>query len=201
MLEASTTGHAQLRNKTINAEVNLLNEWQRKRDLLSEQITRLAIAFGLVSLLSFGSAPFLIRTFVTANSKLKLAQSQLEQDSVLLTKREEKKKTETPKIDQGAMHDTVVREAKQFLGHTFTVMNAAQAGMAFETVKTDVIGGTMTVTCKADAENNTVVETFLREAGKGKNVISTLLRTTQKDPKLSIDGVNFECVKQIGVTP
>lgn len=198
MLEASTSGHGPLKHKTINAEVNLLSEWQRKRDSLSEQITRMAAGLTLTALLAFGSLPFLLRAFIDSNRRLHEAQSVMDGRSAMLDKLEQAKKTAAPRLDQGEMHDTVVREAKQFLGQTIRVMNAAEPGMAFESVNADVISGQLTINCKADAESNSVVQAFIENAGKDSQ--SSLLRTAQKNGKLSQDGIGFEYVKSVGVT-
>jgi hypothetical protein len=201
MLEASTSGHAQPKHKTINAEVNLLSEWQRERDSLSEQITRTAIVLTLAAMITFGSAPFLFRAFFGSDRRLHSAQSKHDDGSATLAELDKLKRAATPRLDQGAMRDTVAREAKQFLGHTLSVMNAAEAGMAFESVTADVISGELTINCKADAESNSVVQSFIDDAGKGAHVTSTLLRTAQKNGKLSQDGIGFEYVKKIEVTP
>lgn len=200
MLEASTSGHAQPRNKTINAEVNLLSEWQRKRDSLNEQITRAAVLMTLLALLTFGSSPFLVRAFFESSSRLHSAQAVLDSKTVEMQRTDTEKKAAAPKLDQGAMHDTVTREAKQFLGQTFAVINAAEAGMAFESINANVISGELTVSCKADAESNSVVQSFIDHAGQGSNVNSTLLRTAQKNGKLSPDGIGFEYVKSVEVS-
>ena len=200
MLEASTSGHGPLKHKTINAEVNLLSEWLRKRDSLNEQITRAAIVLGVVARVTFGSAPFLLRAFFDASSRLHSAEVLSETQSINLTRAEQDKKVAAPKLDQGAMHDTVVREAQQFIGHTMEVMNSAKAGMAFQSVSANVISGDLTITCKADAESNAVVQSFIEDAGKGDNVKSTLLRTAEKDTKLSAQGVSFEYVKGVAVS-
>jgi len=200
MLEASTSGHAQPRHKTINAEVNLLSEWQRKRDSLNEQIARTAIVLTLVALVTFGSAPFLLRSYFAASRRLQYANSVAAERVVDLQQVEAQKKELTPRLDQGAMKETVSREAKQFLGHTLQVLNSAKAGMAFETVAADVISGELTISCRADAETNSVVQSFIEDASKGSNVKSTLLKTAQKNGKLTPDGIGFEYVKVVTVT-
>lgn len=201
MLEASTSGHAQLKHKTINAEVNLLSEWQRKRDSLNEQITRTAIVLTLTAMVTFGGTPFLFRSFFAADRRLNKAQTEFSDRAATLAALEIQKKANTPKLDQGAMRDTVAREAKQFLGHTLAVINSAEVGMAFESVTADVISGELTINCKADAESNSVVQSFIERAGKGDHVNSTLLRTAQKNGKLAEDGVGFEYVKKLQVSP
>lgn len=200
MLEASSTGHAQLKHKTINAEVNLLTEWQRQRDTLLEQIARAAVALTLISLLAFGSMPFLWRTYAASSWNLVKSQAALDSFSSKLSKLDGDKAQAKPKLDRGAMHDSVVREGKQFLGHTMLIMNATLPGMAIETTSSDVIGGELTIHCKADAENNSVAQGFMDKAGLGPNVESTLLSTAQKNGKLGPEGVGFEYVKRVQVS-
>ena len=201
MLEASTSGPAQLRHKTINAEVNLLSEWQRQRDDVVEQITRMAIALTLVALLALGSLPFLLRAFVKSGARVQRAQTALNEKAATANNLEIRKRSATPLLDQGAMHESVVREAKQFLGQTMLVMNAAEPGMAFQTVSSSVVSGELTVDCKADAENNAVVQNFMSHANQGPSVHSFLLVNAQKDPVLANDGVSFEYSKVVGVAP
>jgi hypothetical protein len=201
MLEASTSGHGQHKNKTINAEVNLLSEWMRQRDTLGEQITRTAVVLIIFTLLTFGSAPFLLRAFFESASRVHGAQVVFDGKTAALATNEQKKLAATPKLDQGAMHDTVVREAKQFLGQTMLVLNASGAGMAFGSVRADVVSGDLTINCSAVAESNSVVQTFLDHAAQGPNVKSTLLRTAQPDKILAPEGVAFEYVKGVEVSP
>ena len=201
MLEASTSGPAQLKHKTINAEVNLLSEWQRKRDDVVEQITRMAIALTLVALLALGSLPFLLRAFVNSGARLRKAQLVLNAKTTSANALDSTKKSIAPRLDQGAMHESVVREAKQFLGQTFMVMNAAEPGMAFQSVSSTVVSGELTVDCKADAENNAVVQNFMSHANQGPSVHSFLLVNAQKNPVLANDGVSFEYSKVVGVAP
>jgi len=201
MLEASTSGHAQLRNKTINAEVNLLSEWQRQRDDVVEQITRTAIALTVVALLALGSLPFLLRAFVKSGARVRQAAMTMTAKSVTANNLEVRKKSAAPRLDQGAMHESVVREAKQFLGQTLLVMNAAEPGMAFQSVSSSVVSGELTVNCKSDAENNAVVQNFMSHANMGPSVHSFLLVNAQKDPVLGDQGVSFEYSKVVGVAP
>ena len=184
MLEASTTGHAQLKHKTINAEVNLLTEWQRDRNRVSDQIARVAALMALVAALAFGTAPFLVRAHHASGERLRNSENSLKSVSATLAGLQQARKDAKPRIDQNAMHDTVVREANQFIGHTVLVINSASAGMAFETISSDVIGGQMTINCKANAESNLVEQTFMSQAYQGPNVDSLLLQTSQKDPVL-----------------
>jgi len=201
MLEASTTGHAQLKHKTINAEVNLLTEWQRDKSKVNDQIARIAGLMALIAALAFGTSPFLVRAYHESGERLHIAQDSLKHVSSQLGGLQEARKEAKPRIDQSTMHDTVRREANQFLGHTVLVINSASAGMAFETVSADVIGGEMTLHCKADAESNAVAQNFIEQAGQGPNVESTLLATAEKNDKLARDGIGFEYVKRIEVTP
>jgi hypothetical protein len=201
MLEASTTGHAQLKNKTINAEVNLLTEWQRDKGKVNDQIARVAGLMALIAALAFGTAPFLVRAYRDSGERLRIAQDGVKHVSAQLGGLQEARKEAKPRIDQSTMHDTVRREANQFLGHTVLVINSASAGMAFETVSADVIGGEMTLHCKADAESNLVAQNFIEQAGGGPNVESTLLATAEKNGKLARDGIGFEYVKRIQVNP
>jgi hypothetical protein len=199
MLEASTTGHAQLKHKTINAEVNLLAEWQRGRDQVSEQIARVSIALALVALLAVGSVPFLLHAFQGANQRLLQSQGMLKGLSGQLDSMEGAKKAAKPRLDQGAMHETVIREANQFLGQTVKVMNSGSPEMALDTITSNVIGGELTIQCTADAENNAIAQTFIQQAGLGSNVNSTLLSAAQKNGRLAPDGVGFAYEKRIEV--
>lgn len=201
MLEASTTGHAQLKHKTINAEVNLLTEWQRDRNKVNDQIARVAGLMALVAALAFGTAPFLVRAHHASGERLHDSQNALKKVSSDLAGLQQARKDAKPRIDQSAMHDTVVREADQFLGHTVLVINSASAGMAFETITADVIGGEMTIYCKADAESNLVEQSFMSQAKQGPKVESMQLQTADKSDKLGRDGISFECKKSIEVTP
>ena len=201
MLEASTTGHAQLKHKTINAEVNLLTEWQRDKGKVNDQIARVAGLMALLAALAFGTAPFLVRAYRDSGERLRIAQDGVKHVSAQLGGLQEARKEAKPRIDQSTMHDTVRREANQFLGHTVLVVNSASAGMAFESVTSDVIGGEMTVHCKADAESNVVAQNFIEQAGGGPNVESTLLATAEKNGVLAHDGIGFEYVKRIEVNP
>lgn len=201
MLEASTTGHAQLRHKTINAEVNLLTEWQRDKSKVNDQVARIAGLMALIAALAFGTSPFLVRAYHESGDRLRRSQDSLKHVSAALGGLQQARKDAKPRIDQSTMHDTVRREANKFLGHAVLVINSASAGMAFETVSVDVIGGEMTLHCKAEAESNVVAHTFIAQAGQGPNVESTLLATAEKNPALGRDGVEFEYVKRIEVTP
>src|SRR4051812_9636439 len=100
MLEASSTGHAQPKHKTINAEVNLLAEWERQRDTHLEQIARAAVALTLIALLAFGSVPFLIHTFSASSWRLEKAQTALNSFSADLAVLDVKKANAKPKLDQ-----------------------------------------------------------------------------------------------------
>lgn len=201
MLEATTSGLAQPKHKTINAEVNLLAEWQRERNRVNDRILRTAAVLTMLALLAVCTIPFLVSASRRASVRLEKANSELQHVHGQLDGMEAARKAAKPRIDEGTMRSTVKHEATQFVGHTVSVINAASAGMAFESITAEVIGGEMTLRCKADAESNAVVQSFLTQAGQGPNVNSTLLATAQRNGRLSKDGVGFEYVKRIGVTP
>jgi len=197
MLEASSLGHAQPKHKTINAEVNLLTEWQRRRNTLLEQIARLAVVLAFLVVLSAASIPFLVHMFAQASTRLDVAKITLKSQSGLLDGLDKQKKDAKPRLDRGSMHEAVTKEAKQFLGQTLEVMNAAAPGMAFQSVTADVIGGEVTIRCKGYAETNAVALAFAGQADEKKLAERSFIPAMQKDPRLGRDGVSFEYQKQV----
>jgi hypothetical protein len=201
MLEASSTGSAPLRQKTINAEVNLLSEWLRRRSRLNEHIARMAGILGLILVVGGGSMPFFIRAYGDAHRRSIAALDNLEMAKAKLASLQPARTSARPRIDQSVMRDTVKREAEQFIGHTVLLLNSASAGMAFDVISADVIGGEMVVHVRADAENNSVIQGFYEQAQKGPNVQSTLLATSSHNGILGAEGMGFEYIKRIKVTP
>lgn len=196
---ANTSGPAQLRHKTINVEANLLNEWLEERSRLLDQTRKMAAALAVVLVVALGTTPMIfsgsnsIQTAsATTAEELAMLQASVEQ----LDKKRDKVKS---KIDSEAMRASVLSRSRSFLGNGIVVMNSASSGMAIETLSLDVLGGDLTIRCKAQAERSTVTEDFLAAAGKGNSVVSTLLATSQKDSRLGSDGVIFEYVKRVEV--
>lgn len=199
MLEANLTGSAPLKQKTINAEVNLLSEWLRTRKALGEQITRTASVLGLILVMGAGSMPFLKHAYSDADQNASQVRGELERANALLAEKQPGRLSARPVIDQSVMRATVAREAEQFVGNTVLLLNAASAGMAIDVVSADVIGGEMTIHVKADAESNAVIQGFIDQAAKGRNVDSTLLATSSRSETLGVDGMRFEYIKRIKV--
>ena len=108
-------------------------------------------------------------------------------------------KEAVPKLDGEAIRTSLRRRARQFLGQTVLVLNAAPTGMAFESLSIDVISGEQTIRCKADAEQDSVIRTFVQKAGEGPQELSTQIANSRSADKLSEDGVAFELVKKVEV--
>lgn len=200
-MEASISGHAQPRQRTLDVEVNLLSEWLERRVKTREQTTRSAICRAVSALLVAVAIPLLFRTASAAAGRataLKLASGTAAKRVEAL---EKQRLAALPRVDEAEMRIAVRRQARQFLGQTAIVLNAALPGMAVEVLGVEVLGGELTLRCKADAENSKVAEHFLDGAGKGPNALSILLSNSQRNGRLGPDGVGFEMVKRVEVNP
>lgn len=201
MLEASTSGFGQHKHKSINVEVNLLAEWASTRSSARRKIRTTLLLLGAVIVLSATTLPTLSNGKAAAEKRsANAAASFAKLDGELSTLTREQKEA-VPKLDGEAMRTSLRRRARQFLGQTVLVLNSAPAGMAFESLSIDVISGEQTIRCKADAERDSVVRTFVTRAGEGPRGISTQIANSRASDKLAEDGVAFELVKKVEVGP
>lgn len=192
MVQASSPGRAQHKSKTLDVEVNLLAERIQERERLLDALSKRAIAGLLV--LAFGafSLPAAYRLQDRAAQKASqaleaaaLVQRELAERQTILT-------SAKPAMQETQMLESVRGYSSNLLLQLSGFLNAATDKMALSTLKVEVIGGTMKVSGRADAESYAVARDFVAKLAKLPGTNQVTLKKWYQNPEFARNGVTFE---------
>jgi hypothetical protein len=199
MPDVSSPGSALPNIKTINVEANLLGEWLAKRDRVREEVVRYLMLIGGVAAIALVALPVLWRVHSSAQAATAKAEKRMKQLGSTLAQYQSQKDEASPRLAHQEMLKTTRVQADEFLGQMVLLMNAASTDMAFGSVQADILGGQMTVRCKADAQDFATTRKFVTDAGVGPGVKSAVLVSSRSSELLGSNGVSFEFIKRLEV--
>ncbi len=199
MNDASSHGHAPPRTKTINVEANLLGERLRERDKLRQALQRKALLTLAVTGAAAATLPTLLGYMSQASDKANQTQRLESNLQTQLSSLRSKGDKAQPRIADQEMMEKVKTNADIIVGQATLVMNCASPQIAFADLKTEVLGGELRISCRADAESFSVAQRFVSGAGQGPKVIDAILASTKRSDVIAKGGIAIEFVKRVKV--
>lgn len=201
MADGTLLGRAQLKNKSINVEANILDEWQEERRLIRDRIRVRTLA-----LLAIGGAFLSLVPLAwkfSESAVLSQRRAELDRDGMQrkLDALEADGKQAQPVIAYDQMVERQHQNAGAMLGNLIEIFNAAPNKVAISKVKASVSGGEIAIELSADSEDTESAQAFASEAGKGRNVLFSVLASTKKSSLLGPDGLGFDIDKKVRVSP
>ena len=200
MLQGSLFGRAEAK-KTINVEANLLAERNARRLRAVRQVQQRLILIGITAALSIGLLPTLYGWRTSGVASATAAQLKVSALSKVLSGIKAEHEASVPKVADEEIIALTRKQSEALMGQIFLLLNSAPKGVAVSSIKADVIGGTATISCNADAEGFDPMREFLGKAGEGPRVESTVLLSSRRSESLASSGVSFDFVKKVGVGP
>jgi hypothetical protein len=199
MPDVSSPGSALPNIKTINVEANLLGEWLSKRDRRREEVVRYVALIGGLVVLAGVTVPLLAGVHASASRRAAKAHKRMTGLAATLQKFQAEKDAASPRLAHHEMLKTTRGQAERFMGQMVFLLNSGSSDMAFAAVQGDVLGGEMTLRCKADAKDFATARNFVSVAGGGEAVKSAVLVSSRSSEMLGPSGVSFEFIKRVEV--
>ncbi len=200
MVDASSTGFGQAKNRSINVEVNLLQDWALERVASQAEYQRKLIVLFAVCTVGVLMIPVFSRWRSVARVSAGTAQKEaarLGSEQKALAKKVTRL---TPSIDFAEMFSKS-KQGRQILFHeTARVFSAAPIEVKFESFKVEVMNGELQIKVAAYAKNSGLGRDFVERAGLGKNVLSSNQTSLREKGLDGIEGVDFDYSKRVKVT-
>jgi hypothetical protein len=197
----SLSGAEQLNQKSIDVKVNLLAEWLESQRRFRGQLKRWLIVLLSIILLAVAILPIVLRAHLDGLARLRAVSAELASAKKALAAFEKDRASAQPIIEEKAMLETSRERTRRLIGNLNLILNAGADGMAFQSLRGEVMGGVLTVRCQGDAQGYSDVQAFLEAAGRGARTKSSLLASTRRSDLIGVDGIAFEYVKRVEVSP
>lgn len=201
MASMSLSGAEQLNQKSIDVKVNLLAEWLESQRRFRGQLKRWLIVLLSIILLAVAILPIVLRAHLDGLARLRAVSAELASAKKALAAFEKDRASAQPIIEEKAMLETSRERTRRLIGNLNLILNAGADGMAFQSLRGEVMGGVLTVRCQGDAQGYSDVQAFLEAAGRGARTKSSLLASTRRSDLIGVDGIAFEYVKRVEVSP
>jgi hypothetical protein len=199
MPESTLLGRGLHKNKSINVEANLLDEWLSERRSLESRVRlRYTITFGIV-LACAVLIPAGLSLVANASRTEKVSQERFDAMELQMKALDAKGKAAEPVLRYQDLAVTERRRDDLFLGHILLIFNAAPNKVVLSKLKADVVGGDETIVCSAESEDLASGNEFVNDASKGPNVEFAVLSSSHKSSTLAKEGIGFDFNKKVGV--
>lgn len=201
MLDASSHGHVALKTKSINVEANLLSQRLEERRLIRDELRkRIAIAAIVVIALLAGFPP--VYKFHSAQAdRYRKAKAQDELLSARLANIQQQQQSLQPAIEDQQLVGSLKRHGNEVLGQLLLFLNHVNPRVALSSVSTAIKDGEIHINTSGVAIDYDAAAKFIAESANGPNSKGTILSTMGIDQSLGLDGVNFNFMKKIKVSP
>lgn len=196
MSEASSSGHAAPKIKSIDVHANLLSQRLFEREQLGRTIRRKLLAIFAALIAAGAVLPFLYTSALSAMTRASIAERENTKLKTELTKVREAAKLVQPRIQSRNLVAKCRGFAGAFLGQIIQLMNAPTGHVAMANLRADVVGGDLKLLVKADAEDFASAEDFLRRAREGGSPEDAGFTWTRRSDVLKNGGVSFELAKK-----
>ncbi|MCB8932593.1 MAG: hypothetical protein M9921_06750 [Fimbriimonadaceae bacterium] len=200
-MDTSSLGRAQRSTKTINVEANLLSERLTERARIAESSRNRLIGLGLSLALFLLAAPPLYRYQGAATRAAHNAQAKADQSAEQRAALEKKVEEAQPKLEESELMDRLQKQSNGVVDQLVGVLNAVPAGVALSGVKVDVMGGTLTFQCTAEAESFEQAQAFLANARSAPGSKDAFLSSARQSAQIAPTGVGFDLIKKVEWAP
>lgn len=199
MVDANLTGLGSAKTRTINVEVNLLNEWTSSRAAMQVEIQRQAFVLTGVCLAGLILLPSVStwhgRVSAGTNESVKMRDAALSQQKNLAKTVAEI----TPSLDFAEMR----QNCNTYRNHLFTeakkFLEATPETVRFDSLKIEAMGGELSFKVVANARSAADGRRFVEAAGRGRNVSATNQTAIRQSPVMGEDGIVFDYLKKVKV--
>ena len=172
-MDGSSLGNAPAKQKSIDVGFNLLQSWSETRVARERKtLQRVGLAIGLV-IIGVAAFPFLFGVRESAVKASIKAQAALDRARSEAEALDAKAKLEVPRIESKAMREASQRRLDVTLGHLAHVLNAAPGSVRLDNLNLTIAGGQVRISLAAQAFDARSARAFVREAGKGRSVVSS----------------------------
>ncbi len=199
MLEASSPGRGLPKTKSINVEANILDGWLRERNRLVDRVTRRVLGIIIVLLIGCATLPKLWSMYSVAKGKDAVASKTLATIATRLNATQKASADAQPILDQDSMLQESRKKMELAVDHVLLILNAAPSNVAIASLKAEVMGGELTIQCKADAAGSDSGRAFVDEASKGPSTLSALQAFTRSSDVFGDKSIAFNFVKRVKV--
>jgi hypothetical protein len=196
-MSANMLGNGAHSIRSINVRANLLAEWTTDQVRFKAQATRycaaivgLAITMAVCVPILEGKRTALVPAFKVSEQSLAELRSSLDQA-------ERARKQVEPSLATEEISSETTKNFDRLMGEMYAVLNSSNPGLVFSSTKAEVQAATISIDCKADAENFEVAEAFSQRAGSTPNKLSTM--SSIRPGGLFKDGVNFDYLKKVSL--
>ncbi len=200
MVDANLTGLGSAKSRSINVEVNLLDEWSSSRASMQVQIQRQFMILGAVCVAGLIVLPLLSKwrsnIFESTNAVVQERAQKVAERKKLASQVAEV----TPSIDFAQLRENCNRYRNALFQETFRFTEATPASVRFESLKIEANGGELSFKVVANAKTAAEGRHFVSAAGRGRNVTTSNQTAIRQSQVLGADGIVFDYLKKVKVS-
>ena len=201
MVDANLTRLGSAKTRSINVEVNLLNEWSASRASMQVEIQRQILVLVGVCLGGFVILPLLN---VWRGNTVERSNAVVREKSNELAKKEALAKVVaevTPSIDFAEMRENCNKFRNSLFRETHKFLEATPETVRFDSLKIEASGGYLNFKVVANARTAADGRRFVDAARRGRNVLASNQTAVRQSQVMGADGVVFDYSKKVKVTP
>lgn len=188
----SLSGHARHEHRSVNVELNLLTERLRERKRLAEQTRRWLLA--LVIALFMGAVA--VGGLLGWHQETRASTARLKERAYALAEPVAalgaKAEVAGRELDVSAMLKASSDNTDRFMGVLLSALNAIPPTVAISRLHAEVIGGTLTISGGADAEELRNAQELVLSLKQGPG--EAVLTSARRNDYLGPGGVGFEFI-------
>lgn len=198
MLNGNFTGNAQHSVRSINVRANLLTEWSADQGRFRREALRYSAAIIATVLIMTTSIPLLESARRKSLPGIRQHEAELSDLGVALAQADQAKKAVAPAVAASELRAQTSAYFSQLMGQTYRVLDAANSGVVFSSIKADVRAGEIAIDCKADAMSFEAAQAFGQASGIGDHKISSLA-SIRPGGLFGESGITFDYMKRVSV--
>lgn len=199
MVDANLTGLGSAKTRSINVEVNLLNEWTSSRAAMQVEIQRQALVLAGVCVTGLILLPSVStwhgRVSSGTNESVKMRDTALSQQKNLAKTVAEI----TPSLDFAEMRQNCNKYRNYLFTEANKFLEATPDTVRFDSLKVEAMGGELSFKVVANARSAADGRRFVEAAGRGRNVSTSNQTAMRQSPVMGADGVVFDYLKKVKV--
>lgn len=199
MVDASSSGRAAPKIKSIDVRANLLSQRLAERLKMFQAVRARLYLIAAIVLAGSLLLPWLYG--IQARASQSAAGLIAERTKLQKTLDELQVKADQiePELKRQQMIAKCVARSTVFIGEFIKVMNAVSPELAMNNLKGEVVGGELKLSTRADAETFAAVENYVRSASQGAAPKDAGITSTKRSDTLRKGGINFEFTKKVQI--
>ncbi|MEI7576647.1 MAG: hypothetical protein WCK51_07125 [Armatimonadota bacterium] len=199
MVDANLTGLGSAKTRSINVEVNLLNEWSSSRAAMQVEIQRQMLVLAGVCLAGLVLLPAVStwrsNVFEGTNESVKKRDAALRDQKQLAKTVAEV----TPSLDFAEMRGNCNKYRNYLFNESHKFLESTPETVRFDSLKIEAMGGELSFKVVANARSAADGRRFVEAAGRGRNVSASNQTAIRQSQVMGDDGVVFDYLKKVKV--